>query len=125
MRMVSISKSEYGTKRLMLVANPQINLRACDVVCFMYYGETDGPCEGSQLYYEASIDDVIRHLEMSVVSIESLGLRFPISCLVALMSGSLQFERSKTQVEKLLLAHMSDLKARIGSISRFEPLKKQ
>lgn len=63
MRKQSITTSEYGTKRMLLVDNPQDEQYRGAVVCYMYYGEEDGPALGFNLFYGGSIDQVIEELE--------------------------------------------------------------
>jgi hypothetical protein len=63
MRKQSITTSEYGTRRMLLVDNPQDEQYRGAVVCYMYYGEEDGPALGCHLYSGGSIDQVIEELE--------------------------------------------------------------
>jgi hypothetical protein len=63
MRKQSTTNSEYGTKRMMLVDNPQDERYRGAVVCYMYYGSEDGPALGFHLYYGGSIDQVIEEIE--------------------------------------------------------------
>lgn len=62
MRMISKKVSEFGTKRLMLVENPQEAKFAGAIVCFMYRGDDDGVPETAQLFYGETVDGIIDYL---------------------------------------------------------------
>jgi len=63
MRLHSAKTTEYGTKRMMLVDNPQDEQYRGAVVCYAYFGERDGPSEGCHLYYGGPVEQVIEDLE--------------------------------------------------------------
>lgn len=62
MRFISKKVSEFGTKRLMLVENPQDEKYAGAILCFMYRGEEDGYPETGQLFFGEKVEDVIDYL---------------------------------------------------------------
>ena len=63
MRILSTNVSEYGTKRMMLVDNPQDDRYQGGVVCYMYRGADDEASQGFEVFFGATIAQVIEHLE--------------------------------------------------------------
>lgn len=63
MRMIESRASPFGIKRTMLVENTQNPKYKGSVICYMYEGEADGPPVGYQVFYDATIADVVQYLE--------------------------------------------------------------